>query len=94
MSQCNHEGIRNRTAPGIVIGVQDDGFEQLELVNCPHCATTLARAVPHARHLDAQGKPLCGVDPVAALVVEEPVHVDCPTCLFELSNLLRRSATC
>ena len=94
MSACDHEGIRKRRAPGQVIGIHKDAVEELELVNCPGCGTTLARPVVYAKHLDVKGKPLCGVDPAGALVVEEPVHVDCPTCLIELSNLLRSHASC
>jgi hypothetical protein len=79
----DHPLIKHRRMDALVIGIQGDEVERLELVNCPHCATTLARPCADARHIEAthsDGYPLCGVPAEGALLVESAKDSDCPLC--------------
>jgi len=40
------------------------------------------------RHLDKNGRPICGTPAAGALVVDEPVHVTCIGCLLWVSMQL------
>lgn len=55
----NHNAIRDRRIAGNLIGVQDDGFAIIELLNCPACLTTLARPGIGPTYSDPKDSCLC-----------------------------------
>lgn len=93
MSECprqkDHVKIKLRRMDGILVGVQADDVERVELHNCPACKTTIGRPCADAKHVDAEGRPLCGVPAEGALVVEDHKHADCPLCAEILERHLR-----
>lgn len=87
--EADHARIKRRELEVEAIGAMIDDFERIELVNCPHCHTTLGRPFADSKHAEENGKPLCGMKAEGAFLVEDAECVDCPLChtvIVERSN--------